>query len=94
MEDLVAPYQLSALLEGHRDDVRALVSTSSTTSPRLFSASRDSTARSWCRADSQGKGEWHQREEYTGHDGFVNAIAWVGGDEQGELMGLMSFLNP
>ncbi|GAA6021795.1 hypothetical protein JCM11491_003878 [Sporobolomyces phaffii] len=73
-------YRVSALLEGHTDDVRALCApasaSSSTATPRLFSASRDATARSWTLRD---RGQWVQDAVWDkGHEGFVNSVCEFG----------------
>ncbi|GAA6064645.1 hypothetical protein JCM10212_004487 [Sporobolomyces blumeae] len=73
------PYRLCALLAGHTSDVRSLSSTCDSTPgvDELFSASRDSSARRWCRSRTS-RGEWQQVGAYTGgHEGFVNAVAVV-----------------
>lgn len=74
--------------------VRSL--SSSPTGPVLFSSSRDGTARSWYRPsadamaiDGESKkeegGGWVEGVSFTGqHEGFVNAVQWVGGDGEGE----------
>ncbi|GAA5915535.1 hypothetical protein JCM5296_001753 [Sporobolomyces johnsonii] len=72
-------YRLSALLEGHRDDVRAL---GGDPSSRLLSASRDGTARSWVRKGAREgtTGGWEaERKWEEGHEGFVNAVSWLPG---------------
>ncbi|GAA5950023.1 hypothetical protein JCM21900_001368 [Sporobolomyces salmonicolor] len=72
-------YRLSALLEGHRDDVRAL---GGDPSSRLFSGSRDGTARSWVRKGARGgtTGRWESERKWEeGHEGFVNAVNWLPG---------------
>ncbi|KAK4053110.1 hypothetical protein OIV83_001845 [Microbotryomycetes sp. JL201] len=75
-------YHVSALLRGHTDDVRSLAC-----DPfgRLYSASRDGTARQWTREqqthsndDKATNESWRQTGEWTEyHDGFVNCIAWL-----------------
>ncbi|GAA5888437.1 hypothetical protein JCM16303_005740 [Sporobolomyces ruberrimus] len=66
------PYQLSALLSGHTDDVRSLASTSSSSS-NLFSSSRDGTARSWTKEGTSS--EWKEDGVWKeGHEGFINAV--------------------
>ena len=74
-------YVLSAVLRGHTDDVRSLASTS-TSSSKLFSASRDGTARSWNKGDNgwEEDGRWEK-----GHEGFVNAVCYLNRqDEEGK----------
>ncbi|ORY55320.1 WD40-repeat-containing domain protein [Leucosporidium creatinivorum] len=69
-------YRLSALLEGHTDDVRSLCGTAAS---ELFSTSRDGTARKWVRkGPREGQtGGWKQTELWEGqHQGFVNSCAW------------------
>ncbi|KAK4705722.1 phospholipase A-2-activating protein, partial [Phenoliferia sp. Uapishka_3] len=75
-------FRLSALLEGHTDDVRALACDSSS---RLFSASRDGTARSWTQKGLRtGRtGGWEQDGLFGGHQGFVNSVTWWGGNSSG-----------
>ncbi|GAA5835652.1 hypothetical protein JCM9279_004604 [Rhodotorula babjevae] len=72
------PYRLAALLRGHSNDVRAVASSSSN---RLFTASRDGTARSWVRASGGGDGQaggWAEDRVWRdGHEGYINAIARV-----------------
>ncbi|GAA5826417.1 hypothetical protein JCM5353_008865 [Sporobolomyces roseus] len=74
-------YVLSAILSGHTDDVRSLASTS-TSSSKLFSASRDGTARGW----NRGHDGWEESERWEkGHEGFVNAVCYL--DQQKEVEG-------
>ncbi|KAL8293287.1 hypothetical protein RQP46_000981 [Phenoliferia psychrophenolica] len=71
-------YRLSALLSGHSDDVRGLACDNTS---RLFSTSRDGTARSWTRhGPREGTtGGWEQERLFEGfHTGFVNSVAWLG----------------
>lgn len=65
-------YKLSATLNGHSQDVRAVASPSPTL---LLSASRDSTAIVWTRPDD--KSSWTISETYKASDRFVNAIAYI-----------------
>ncbi|KAM0753914.1 WD40 repeat-like protein [Meredithblackwellia eburnea MCA 4105] len=82
-DDERAPqYQLSALLQGHTDDVRSLATDNSST---LFSASRDSTARVWKHSKPDGgggtTGGWVQERLFEGyHTGFINSVTWWEGD--------------
>jgi len=73
-------YVLSAILSGHTDDVRSLASTS-TSSSKLFSASRDGTARGWGHGDDgwEEDGRWEK-----GHEGFVNAVCYLPQQEERE----------
>jgi len=73
------PYRIAALLRGHSNDVRAVASSSS---HRLFTASRDGTARSWARAsrgggDDQAGGWAEERVWRDGHEGYINAVSFV-----------------
>ncbi|GAA5996468.1 uncharacterized protein JCM10292_007629 [Rhodotorula paludigena] len=83
-----APYKLSAILTGHSSDVRSISTASSSSSNRLFSASRDGTARSWVLESS---GDWTEERVYRdGHEGYVNALCFVapkeaGSDDYGHL---------
>ncbi|GJN88517.1 hypothetical protein Rhopal_001483-T1 [Rhodotorula paludigena] len=65
------------------------------TRPVLFSASRDGTARSWVRRGAaEGVrgvgGGWADHATYggadaqSGHEGFVNAVEWLGGGDEAE----------
>ncbi|ORY58665.1 WD40-repeat-containing domain protein [Leucosporidium creatinivorum] len=93
---MTKPFRLSSTLAGHGSDVRSL--SSSPTGPVLFSSSRDGTARSWYRpsaaamdVDGESKkeqgGGWIEGLSFTGqHEGFVNAVQWVGGDGDGYLV--------
>lgn len=63
-------YKLSATLEGHEDDVKALVSPFNDT---IVSASRDSTVRVWTKSSSTG--QWESTINYRSN-GFVNALAF------------------
>ena len=72
-------YRLSALLVGHSDDVRSLASD---VASRLFSTSRDGTARSWSQHGTREgtTGGWAQERVFEGYStGFVNSVAWLGG---------------
>ncbi|GAA5989155.1 hypothetical protein JCM10908_001187 [Rhodotorula pacifica] len=71
-----APYKLSALLQGHTDDVRCVTADRS---GRLASASRDGSARLWKHTDASGGSLARcQACEWTeGHEGFVNSVAFV-----------------
>lgn len=72
-----APYKLSALLQGHEDDVRCV--TADRRSSRLASASRDGSARLWAHVSTPARTqEWQQTCVWRqGHEGFVNAVAFV-----------------
>lgn len=80
-------YVLSALISGHQDDVRALTTgrnknnknSDSTSTPRLYSASRDSTARSWESSNSSSSVSWKEKEVYRDHEGFINSITCTEG---------------
>ncbi|KAI8050860.1 WD40-repeat-containing domain protein [Syncephalis plumigaleata] len=69
------PFQLSASLTGHEDDVRAITVANDTV---IYSASRDKTVRSWTRSN-KGKDteEFKEGDIYLGHAGFVNAITYI-----------------
>lgn len=72
------PYRLAALLRGHANDVRAVASSSS--SSHLFTASRDGSARSWCRGAEDGEqgGGWKEERVWQdGHEGYLNALSFV-----------------
>ncbi|TNY19859.1 phospholipase A-2-activating protein [Rhodotorula diobovata] len=72
------PYRLAALLRGHANDVRAVASSSS--SSQLFTASRDGSARSWCRGAEDGEqgGGWKEERVWQdGHEGYLNALSFV-----------------
>lgn len=65
--------QLSALLAGHTQDVRAVSSPSPAT---VLSTSRDATARVWKREGSQHDSRnWREAAILQGHNGFVGAVA-------------------
>ncbi|GAA6039885.1 hypothetical protein NBRC10512_008223, partial [Rhodotorula toruloides] len=69
------PYRLSALLQAHTSDVRYLSVAPLASSPQLFSASRDGSARSWVQKEGV---EWMQDKEWKqGHEGFANALCWI-----------------
>ncbi|BGP38120.1 hypothetical protein JCM10449v2_002047 [Rhodotorula kratochvilovae] len=83
-----SPYRLSALLRGHTNDVRAVAaSTAPSSRDRLFTASRDGSARSWVRGGENGQiGGWEEERVWRdGHEGYLNAVAWIPpreGDEE------------
>ncbi|GAA6058301.1 hypothetical protein JCM3770_003726 [Rhodotorula araucariae] len=64
-------YRLAALLPGHRDDVRAVAAS---LADRLFSASRDGTARSWAPTSQQG---WAEERVWRGQEGYLNAVTCI-----------------
>lgn len=68
-------YKLSATLEGHEQDVRALVSPYNDT---IVSASRDSTVRVW----TFDNGLWNSKINFTS-TGFVNSLAF---DKENQLI--------
>ncbi|GAA5929549.1 hypothetical protein JCM3775_002372 [Rhodotorula graminis] len=75
------PYRLAAFLRGHSNDVRAVAS--STSPSRLFTASRDGTARAWSRERGDGDkgGSWAEERVWRdGHEGYINAVSSVPAD--------------
>ncbi|GAA5890265.1 hypothetical protein JCM6882_008775 [Rhodosporidiobolus microsporus] len=71
------PYKLSALLQGHENDVRSLAAPTSTTSSesplQLLSGSRDCTSKLWERSG----GGWEERRSWRDEDGWVNCVAFL-----------------
>lgn len=67
--------QLSALLAGHTQDVRAVCSPSPAT---VISTSRDATARVWKRKEGSEHDtrSWNQAAVLQGHNGFVGAVTY------------------
>ncbi|RUS16200.1 phospholipase A-2-activating protein [Endogone sp. FLAS-F59071] len=68
---MASQYKLSATLQGHELDVRALYAP---TNDLLLSAARDKTVRSWIRSAPNG---FVQDKTYLGHTHFVNALAFI-----------------
>ncbi|KAI8321205.1 PFU-domain-containing protein [Martensiomyces pterosporus] len=64
-------YKLSAVLNGHTADVRALASQGSDT---LVSVSRDKTGRIWKRT---GPNSFTEDSAIVGHSGYVNSVAII-----------------
>lgn len=64
----MSSFKLSAILEGHEQDVKAIVSPFNDT---IVSCSRDSTVRVW----TQDNGVWSSKVNFTSN-GFVNALAF------------------
>lgn len=64
----MSSFKLSATLEGHEQDVKAIVSPFNDT---IVSASRDSTVRVW----TQTNGVWTSKVNFTSN-GFVNSLAF------------------
>ncbi|KAK4058690.1 hypothetical protein OIO90_000134 [Microbotryomycetes sp. JL221] len=79
-------FEVSAVLKGHIDDVRALACDRDS---RLYSASRDGSVRQWTRLDRDGIASWQTTLILQGdHEGFVNSVAWLpsSSGEQGYLV--------
>ncbi|RUS27462.1 WD40-repeat-containing domain protein [Jimgerdemannia flammicorona] len=68
---MASQYKLSAILQGHELDVRAIIAP---TNDLLVSAARDKTVRSWTR---QAPNAFSQDKTYLGHNHFVNALAFI-----------------
>ncbi|KAL2918869.1 WD repeat protein Lub1 [Polyrhizophydium stewartii] len=66
-----APFQLSCVLHGHSQDVRALAAIDADT---IVSASRDRTVIVWQRLAS-GSPKFVQKAAFSGHSHFVNSVA-------------------
>ncbi|SPO40677.1 related to DOA1 - involved in ubiquitin-dependent proteolysis [Pseudozyma flocculosa] len=81
-----APYKLSSQLAGHSADVRSVSTCATATGHHLIlSASRDATARIWLRR--AGQRDFTPAAELSGHDGFVNASAFLQ-DPSGSIVAL------
>ncbi|GAA5876514.1 hypothetical protein JCM8547_009412 [Rhodosporidiobolus lusitaniae] len=78
------PYILSALLQGHANDVRSLAaptSTPSSSSVQLLSGSRDCTARLWELSD----GSWREQAQWQDAErGWVNGVGFLPAREDEE----------
>lgn len=70
-------FKLSAILEGHTNDVRCVVSGSDS---NIVSGSRDATARWWAPTnpdpDPESSGNWIQKQLFQGHPNYVTAVCW------------------
>ncbi|KAI9351098.1 WD40-repeat-containing domain protein [Zopfochytrium polystomum] len=67
------PFQLSAVLQAHTQDVRALAVAND---GLLFSSSRDTRVLSWSRA-SPAVSEFSLGNSYLGHSHFVNSLVYI-----------------
>ncbi|KAJ1979428.1 WD repeat protein Lub1 [Dimargaris verticillata] len=75
------PYVLSATLEGHDSDVRAVLSPHP---EELYTASRDMTVRRWTKAADQASDPHFVYETsavFLGHTKYVSSLAYVPGSE-------------
>ncbi|KAI1317888.1 hypothetical protein EDD11_007550 [Mortierella claussenii] len=69
------PWQLSAILEGHKGDVKAVIAP---TDSLIVSVSRDKSARTWQR---QSSNTFAQERVFLGHTNYVNSVAFIGASE-------------
>ena len=82
-------YSLSAVIDGHSNDVRCLATFNSTSSGEIgiISGSRDATARLWTpRLDGASDGEgglrqWYMRTLFKGHPTYVTSVCYRNADD-------------
>ncbi|KAF9205533.1 hypothetical protein BGZ49_003897 [Haplosporangium sp. Z 27] len=68
-------WQLSAILNGHKGDVKAVIAP---TDSMIVSVSRDKTVRTWQR---QSENTFSEERIFLGHTNYVNSVAFIGASE-------------
>ncbi|KAF9960950.1 hypothetical protein BGZ70_008439 [Mortierella alpina] len=68
-------WKLSAILSGHKGDVKAAIAP---TDDMVVSVSRDKTVRTWKR---QSSNSFSEDKVFNGHTNYVNSVAFIGASE-------------